>query len=148
MRNYWLAIVLIIVASSSFNARGKDQIHRDQAAISTLIVIGREVASSVIRDHADEIRSIGVFEGCDHKDLAIALREKFKPDWRGLAEQHIGSNRSTPQPSYFIPMIAYSGNAATQGLIDGYTAAIRDLLAAGVIDKAFCEPENLQKYLH
>jgi hypothetical protein len=45
-------------------------------------------------------------------------------------------------------MISYSGSAATEGLIKGYTAAVRDLVAAGVIDKAFCQPENLQKYLH
>jgi hypothetical protein len=111
-------------------------------------VVGREVASEVIRDHAEEIRSIAVLEGCDHKDLAIPLREKFKPDWRGLAEQHIESKPNSSPPFYFMPMISYSGSAATEGLIKGYTAAVRDLVAAGVIDKAFCQPENLQKYLH
>jgi hypothetical protein len=43
-------------------------------ALSTLIVVGPQVASDVIRDHAEEIRSIAVLEGCDHKDLAIPLR--------------------------------------------------------------------------
>jgi hypothetical protein len=148
MRSYWLFVGLIVLAGSSFNARGTAQTQRDEAAVSKIIVVGREIASSVIRDHANEIRSIAVLEGCDHKDLAIPFREKFKPDWRGLAEQHIEFKRSTSQPFYFMPMISYFGNAATQGLIDGYTAAIRDLLATGVIDKAFCQPENLQKYLH
>jgi hypothetical protein len=65
-----------------------------------------------------------------------------------LAEQHIEIKRNTSPPVYFMPMISYSGSAATEGLIKGYTAAVRDLVAAGVIDKAFCQPENLQKYLH
>jgi len=47
-----------------------------------------------------------------------------------------------------MPIISYYGSAATEGLINGYTTAVHDLVAAGVIDKAFCQPENLQKYLH
>jgi hypothetical protein len=158
MRSYRLVIVFIVIASISWHARVEAaqtsrarveaQTASDEAALSTLIVVGREVASEVIRDHAEEIRSIAVLEGCDHKDLAIPLREKFKPDWRGLAEQHIESKPNSSPPFYFMPMISYSGSAATEGLIKGYTAAVRDLVAAGVIDKAFCQPENLQKYLH
>ncbi len=148
MRSYRLVILFIVLASTSWNARVEAQSPRDEAAVSAIIVVGREVAGEVIRDHADEMRSIAVFEACDHKDMAVPLRDKFKPDWRALAEQNIQPKRITSQPFYFMPMISYYGNAATEGLINGYTAAVRDLLAAGVIDKTFCEPENLQKYLH
>jgi hypothetical protein len=44
-------------------------------------------------------------------------------------------------------MISNYGGAVTESLISGYSVAVRDLLAAGVLDKAFCEPEKLQKYL-
>jgi hypothetical protein len=156
MRSYQFVILFALFASTSWHprveaqtsrARVDAQTARDEAALSTLIVVGREVASEVIRDHAEEMRSIAALEGCDHKDLAIPLREKFKPDWRGLAEQHIELKRNTSPPFYFMPMISYYGSAATEGLINGYTAAVHDLLAAGAIDKSFCEPENLQKYL-
>ncbi len=155
MRSCRLVILFIILASASWYARAeaqtarvKAQTARDEAALSTLIVVGRQVASDVIRDHAEEIRSIAVLEGCDHKDLAVPLRNKFKPDWRTLAEQHIETKRNTSPPFYFMPIISYYGSAATEGLINGYIGAVHDLLAAGVIDKAFCQPENLQKYLH
>ena len=157
MRSYRFVILFTLLASTSWLTRveaqtsrsGVDaQTARDEAALSTLIVLGRQVASDVIRDHAEEIRSIAVLEGCDHKDLAVPLREKFKPDWRTLAEQHIEIKPNKPPPFYFMPMISYYGSAATEGLINGYTVALHDLLAAGVIDKTFCEPENLQKYLH
>ena len=166
MRSYRLVILFTILASTIWHARVAAQTSRtgveaqtprtrvdaqtarDEAALSTLIVVGRQVASEVIRDHAEEIRSIAVLEGCDHKDLAIPLRAKFKPDWRALAQQHIELKPNTSPPFYFMPMVSYYGSAATEGLISGYTAAVHDLLAAGVIDKAFCQPENLQKYLH
>jgi hypothetical protein len=152
MRSYIL-VLFAILASASWHAnaqtaRGQAQTARDEAALSTLIVLGREVASEVIRDHAEEMRSIAVLEGCDHKDLAAPLRDKFKPDWRGLAEQQLGPKRMASQPFYFMPMISYYGDAATEGLISGYSGAVRDLVSAGVIDKTFCQPENLQKYLH
>src|SRR5262249_7529719 len=148
-----LIILLIILASASWQieaqaARVDAQTARDEAALSTLIVVGREVAAQVIRDHAEEIRSIAVLEGCDHKDLAIPLRAKFKPDWHALAQQQIELKPNTSPPFYFMPMVSYYGSAATEGLINGYIAAVHDLLAAGVVDKAFCQPENLQKYLH
>ena len=158
MRSYRLVILFTLLASTSWNARVEAaqtsrarvdaQTARDEAALSTLIVVGREIASEVIRDHAEEIRSIAVLEGCDHKDLAIQLRNKFKPDWRALAEQHIELKPNKSPPFYFMPIISYYGSAATEGLINGYTTAVHDLVAAGVIDKAFCQPENLQKYLH
>jgi hypothetical protein len=157
MRSYRLVIVFTMIASISWHAgveaqtsraRVDTQAARDEAALSTLILVGREVAGEVIRDHAEEIRSIAVLEGCDHKDLAIPLRQKFKPDWRALAQQHIELKPNTSPPFYFMPMISYYGSAATEGLINGYTTAVHDLVAAGVIDKAFCQPENLQKYLH
>jgi hypothetical protein len=152
MPNYLVVLFTILAIASrqaeAQTARGEAQSARDEAAISTLIVLGREVASEVIRDHAEEMRSIAVLEGCDHKDLAAPLRAKFKPDWRGLAEQQIGSKGITSQPFYFMPMISFYGDAATEGLMSGYSGAVRDLVAAGVIDKAFCQPENLQKYLH
>ena len=157
MRSYRFVILFTVLASASWlsrveaqtsRARVEAQTARDEAALSTLIVVGREVAAEVIRDHAEEIRSIAVLEGCDHKDLAIPLRAKFKPDWRALAQQHIELKPNTSPPFYFMPMVSNYGSAATEGLINGYTAAVHDLLAAGVIDKAFCQPENLQKYLH
>ena len=157
MRSYRLVILFTLLASTSWHARVEAQTSRgrveaqtsrDEAALSTLIVVGRQIASEVIRDHAEEMRSIAVLEGCDHKDLALPLREKFKPDWRALAEQHIELKRNTSPPFYFMPMMSFYGSAATEGLINGYTAAVHDLLAAGVIDKAFCQPENLQKFLH
>jgi hypothetical protein len=157
MRSYRFVILLTLLASTSWparveaqtpRARVEAQTRRDETAVSTIIVVGRQVASDVIRDHAEEMRSISVLEGCDHKDLAVPLRDKFKPDWRALAEQHIGPKSITSQPFYFMPMISYYGDAATEGLMSGYSAAVRDLMAAGVIDKAFCEPGNLQKYLH
>jgi hypothetical protein len=154
MRSYRVVVLIMILASASWHVRVEAktsrvdaQTARDEAALSTLIVVGREVASEVIRDHAVEIRSIGVLEGCDHKDLAIPLREKFKPDWRGLAQQHIEIKPNTSPPFYFMPMISYYGGAAIEGLINGYTGAVHDLLATGVIDKSFCKPENLQQYL-
>jgi hypothetical protein len=157
MHSYRLVILFTLLASISWHprveaqtsrARVEAQTARDEAALSTLIVVGREVASEVIRDHAEEMRSIAVLEGCDHKDLAIPFRQKFKPDWRALAEQHIEIKRNNSPPFYFMPMISYYGSAATEGLINGYIAAVHDLLAVGVIDKTFCQPENLQKYLH
>src|SRR5690349_18693599 len=122
MRCFRLIILPIILPSASWQvkaqaARVDAQTARDEAALSTLIVVGREVASEVIRDHAEEIRSIAVLEGCDHKDLAIPLRQKFKPDWRALAEQHIESKPNKSPPFYFMPMISYYGSAATEGLI-------------------------------
>ena len=60
---------------------------------------------------------------------------------------HIKSRRIKSQPFYFMPMISNYGNAVTESLMSGYSVAVRDLLAAGVLDKAFCEPEKLQKYL-
>ena len=166
MRSYRLVILFIILASTIWHARVAAQTSRagveaqtprtrvdaqtarDEAALSTLIVVGRQVASEVIRDHAEEIRSIAVLEGCDHKDLAVPLRNKFKPDWRALAEQHIELKPNKSPPFFFMPVISYYGSAATEGLINGYTTAVHDLVATGVIDKAFCQPENLQKYLH
>ena len=155
MRSYRVVVLIMILASASWHVRVEAktsrvdaQTARDEAALSTLIVVGRQIASEVIRDHAEEMRSIAVLEGCDHKDLALPLREKLKPDWRALAEQHIELKRNTSPPFYFMPMISFYGSAATEGLINGYTAAVHDLLAAGVIDKAFCQPENLQKFLH
>ena len=156
MRSYRFVILFTLLAISwhprveaqTSRARVETQTARDEAALSTLIVVGRQIASEVIRDHAEEMRSIAVLEGCDHKDLALPLREKLKPDWRALAEQHIELKRNTSPPFYFMPMISFYGSAATEGLINGYTAAVHDLLAAGVIDKAFCQPENLQKFLH
>jgi hypothetical protein len=157
MRSYRFVILFTLLAISwhprveaaqTSRARVDAQTARDEAALSTLIVVGREIASEVIRDHAEEIRSIAVLEGCDHKDLAMPLRQKFKPDWRALAQQHIELKPNTSPPFYFMPMISYYGSAATEGLINGYTTAVHDLVAAGVIDKTFCQPENLQKYLH
>jgi hypothetical protein len=162
MRSYRLVILFTLLASTSWHAvveaqtprspeaprsRVEAQTSRDEAAVSTIIVVGRQIASEVIRDHAEEMRSISVLEGCDHKDLAAPLRDKFKPDWRALAEQHLGPTLITSQPFYFMPMIASYGDAATEGVISGYSGAVRDLVSAGVIDKTFCQPANLQKYL-
>jgi hypothetical protein len=152
MRSY-LVVLFTILAGASWQVaaqttRVEPQTARDEAAVSTIIVVGRQLANEVIRDHAEEIRSIAVLEGCDHKDLAAPLRNKFKPDWRGLAEQQLGPKSMASQPFYFMPMISYYGDAATEGLLSGYSGAVRDLVSAGVIDKTFCQPENLQKYLH
>ena len=150
MRSYRPVILFMVLVSTTLNVRVEAQTHRDEAVASTAnaTLVGREVASEVIRDHADEIRSIALLEACDHKDLAAPLRDKFRPDWRGLVEQHIKPKRITSQPFYFLPMISNYGDAVTASLINGYSGAVRDLLTAGVIDKAFCEPEKLQKYLH
>ena len=150
MRSYRPVILFMVLVSTTWYARVEAQTHRDEAVASTAnaTLVGREVASEVVRDRVDEIRSIALLEACDHKDLAAPLRDKFRPDWRGLVEQHIKPKRITSQPFYFLPMISNYGDAVTSSLINGYSVAVRDLLAAGVIDKAFCEPENLQKYLH
>ena len=150
MRSYRYVILFLIIASTTWSAGVAAQTHRNDAVVSTLnaTLVGREVASEVIRDHADEMRSIALFEACDHKDLAAPLRNKFRPDWSALAEQRIKPKRIASQPFYFLPMISNYGNAVTESLINGYSGAVRDLLAAGVIDKGFCEPEKLQKYLH
>jgi hypothetical protein len=157
MRSYWVVVLFSILTNASSQtaaqtarkeAQKEAQTARDEAALSTLIVLGRQIASEVIRDHAEEMRSIAVLEGCDHKDLAAPLRDKFKPDWRGLAEQQLGPKLIASEPFYFMPMISYYGDAATEGLMSGYSGAVRDLVSAGVIDKSFCQPENLQKYLH
>jgi hypothetical protein len=144
-----LIVLFMILASTIWNARVEAQTQRDEAVVSTLdaTLIGRQVANEVVRDHVNEMRSIAVYEACDHKDLAAPLRDKFKPDWRRLAEPHIKSRRVKLQPFYFMPMISNYGDAVTTSMISGYSVAVRDLLAAGVIDKVFCEPEKLQKYL-
>jgi hypothetical protein len=147
MRNYRLVILSIVLVT--VNARVEAQTQREEAVASTVdaTLIGRQVANEVIRDYVNEMRSIAVYEACDHKDFAAPLRDKFKPDWRGLAERHIKSRRIKSQPFYFMPMISNYGDAVTTSMISGYSVAVRDLLQAGVIDKAFCEPEKLQKYL-
>jgi hypothetical protein len=149
MRSYRLSVLVIMLAITTWTARVEAQTQRDEAIASTLnaTLVGREVASEVIRDHADAIRSIALLEACGHKDLAAPLRDKFKPDWRGLAEQHIKPTRIASQPFYFVPMIVNYGDAVTTSLINGYSGAVRDLLEAGVVEKTFCEPEKLQKYL-
>ena len=148
MRSHRHVILFMILLSTTGSVAA--QTHRNDAVVSTLnaTLVGREVASEVIRNHADEMRSIAVFEACDHKDLAAPLRNKFRPDWSALAEQRIKPKRITSQPFYFLPMISNYGNAVTESLINGYSGAVRDLLATGIIDKGFCEPEKLQKYLH
>jgi hypothetical protein len=148
MRSYRLVILFMVLVIA--NARVEAQTQREEAVTSTLdaTLIGRQVATEVIRDYVNEMRSIAVYEACDHKDLAAPLRDKFKPDWRGLAERHIKSRRIKSQPFYFMPMISNYGTAVAESLINGYSVAVRDLLAAGVIDKAFCKPEKLQTYLH
>ena len=150
MCSYRSVILFMVLASTTWNVRVGAQTHRDETVASTLnaTLVGREVASGIVRDRVDEIRSIALLEACNHKDLAAPLRDKFKPDWRALVEQHIKPKRITSQPFYFLPMIVNYGDAVTSSLINGYSVAVRDLLAAGVIDKAFCEPEKLQKYLH
>ena len=147
MRGYRRVILSIVLVT--VNARVEAQTQREEAVASTVdaTLIGRQVANEVIRDHVNEMRSIAVYEACDHKDLAAPLRDKFKPDWRGLAEPHIKSRRIKSQPFYFMPMISNYGDAVTMSMISGYSVAVRDLLTAGVIDKVFCEPEKLQKYL-
>jgi hypothetical protein len=147
MRSYGLVILFMMLVIA--NDRVKAQTQREEAVVSTLdaTLIGRQVANEVVRDRVNEMRAIAVYEACDHKDLAAPLRDKFKPDWRGLAEPHIKSRRVKSQPFYFMPMISNYGNAVTESLISGYSVAVRDLLAAGVLDKVFCEPEKLQKYL-
>ena len=147
MRNYRLVILCMVLVIA--NTRVEAQTQREEAVASTVdaTLIGRQVASEVVRDRVNEMRSIALYEACDHKDLAAPLRDKFRPDWRGLAERHIKSRRIKSQPFYFMPMISNYGTAVTEGLINGYTVAVRDLLAAGTLDKAFCETEKLQKYL-
>jgi hypothetical protein len=147
MRNYRLVILCMVLVIA--NARVEAQTQREDAVASTVdaTLIGRHVASEVVRDRVNEMRSIALYEACDHKDLVAPLRDKFRPDWRGLAERHIKSRRIKSQPFYFMPMISNYGNAVTESLISGYSVAVRDLLAAGVLDKGFCEPEKLQKYL-
>ena len=147
MRSYRLVILFMVLVIA--NARVEAQTQREEAVASTVdaTLIGREVANEVIRDYVNEMRSIALYEACGHKDLAAPLRDKFKPDWRRLAEPHIKSRRIKSQPFYFMPMISNYGNAVTESLMSGYSVAVRDLLAAGVLDKAFCEPEKLQKYL-
>jgi hypothetical protein len=147
MRNCRLVILCLVLVIA--NARVEAQTQREDAVASTLdaTLIGRQVANEVVRDHVNEMRSIAVYEACDHKDLAATLRDKFKPDWRRLVEPHIKSRRLKSQPFYFMPMISNYGDAVTTSMISGYSVAVRDLLQAGVIDKAFCEPEKLQKYL-
>ena len=147
MRCYRLAILFTVLVIAT--ARVEAQTQREDAVASTLdaTLIGRQVANEVVRDHVNEMRSIALYEACDHKDLAAPLRDKLKLDWRGLAEQHIKSRRIKSQPFYFMPMISNYGDAVTTSMISGYSVAVRDLLAAGVIDKVFCEPEKLQKYL-
>ena len=146
MRSYHLVILFMVLVIA--NTRVEAQT-REEAVASTVdaTLIGRQVATEVIRDSVNEMRSIALYEACDHKDLAAPLRDKFRPDWRGLAERHIKSRRIKSQPFYFMPMISNYGTAVTEGLINGYTVAVRDLLAAGTLDKAFCETEKLQKYL-
>ena len=83
--------------STTWNASTEAQTRRsDEAVASTLnaTLVGREVANEVIRDHADDMRSIALLEACDQKDLAAPLRDKFRPDWRRLAEQRIKPKRS------------------------------------------------------
>jgi hypothetical protein len=147
MRSYRLVILFMALVITS--ARVEAQTQREEAVASTVdaTLIGRQVANDVIRDYVNEMRSIAVYEACGHKDLAAPLHDKFKPDWRGLAERYIKLRRIKSQPFYFMPMITNYGNAVTESLISGYSVAMRDLLAAGVLDKAFCEPEKLQKYL-
>jgi len=147
MCNYRLVILCMVLVIA--NTRVEAQTQREEAVASTVdaTLIGRQVASEVVRDRVNEMRSIALYEACDHKDLAAPLRDKFRPDWRGLAERHIKSRRIKSQPFYFMPMISNYGNAVTESLISGYSVAVRDLLAAGVLDKGFCEPEKLQKYL-
>ena len=147
MCNYRLVILCMVLVIA--NTRVEAQTQREEAVASTVdaTLIGRQVASEVVRDRVNEMRSIALYEACDHKDLAAPLRDKFRPDWRGLAERHIKSKRIKSQPFYFMPMISNYGNAVTESLISGYSVAVRDLLAAGVLDKGFCEPEKLQKYL-
>jgi hypothetical protein len=151
MRSYRLIILFPILISTTWNARVEAQTRRsDEAVASTLnaTLVGREVVSEVVRDHADDMRSIALLEARDHKDLAAPLRDKFKPDWRGLAEQRIKPKRIASQPFYFLPMISNYGDAVTTSMISGYSVAVRDLLRAGVLDKTFCEPEKLQRFLH
>ena len=97
MRNYRPFVLFMILASTTGSARVEAQ----TAVVSTLnaTLVGREVAGEVIRDHADEMRSIALLEACDHKDLAAPLRDKFRPDWRGLVEQHIKPKRITSEHS-------------------------------------------------
>ena len=144
-----LIVLFMILASTIWNARVEAQTQREEAVVSTLdaTLIGRQVADEVVRDHVNEMRAIALYEACDHKDLAAPLRDKLKPDWRSLAERHIKLRRVKSQPFYFMPMISNYGNAVTESLINGYSVAVRDLLAARVLEKAFCEPEKLQKYL-
>ena len=146
MRRYHQVILCTVLVITNTYVEAQP---REEAVSSTLdaTLIGRQVATEVIRDYVNEMRSIALYEACDHKDLAAPLRDKFRPDWRGLAERHIKSRRIKSQPFYFMPMISNYGTAVTEGLINGYTVAVRDLLAAGALDKAFCEPEKLQKYL-
>jgi hypothetical protein len=151
MRSFRLIILFTILISTTWNARVEAQTRRsDEAVASTLnaTLVGREVASEVVRDRADDMRSIAILEACDHKDLAAPLRDKFKPDWRELTEQRIKPKRITSQPFYFLPMISNYGDAVTMSMISGYSVAVRDLLQAGVLDKTFCAPEKLQRFLH
>ena len=147
MRSYRLVILFMVLVIG--DTRVEAQAQRDEAVVSTLdaTLIGRQVADEVVRDHVNEMRSIALYEACDHKDLAAPLRDKLKPDWRSLADRYIKLRRIKSQPFYFIPMISNYGNAVTESLINGYGVAVRDLLAAGVLEKAFCEPQKLQKYL-
>jgi hypothetical protein len=147
MRSYRLAILFMLLVIA--DARVEAQTQREEAVVSTLdaTLIGRQVADEVVRDHVNEMRAIALYEACDHKDLAAPLRDKLKPDWRSLAERYIKLRRVKSQPFYFMPMISNYGNAVTESLINGYSVAVRDLLGAGVLSKAFCEPEKLQKYL-
>ena len=87
MRSYRLVILFMVLVIA--NARVEAQTQREEAVASTVdaTLIGRQVANEVIRDYVNEMRSIAVYEACGHKDLAAPLRDKFKPDWRGLAER-------------------------------------------------------------
>jgi hypothetical protein len=150
MRSYHLVILFILLTILVIaDARVEAQTQREEAVVSTLdaTLIGRQVADEVVRDHVNEMRAIALYEACDHKDLAAPLREKLKPDWRSLADRYLKLRRVKSQPFYFMPMISNYGNAVTESLINGYSVAVRDLLAAGIVDKAFCEPEKLKKYL-
>ena len=87
MRSYRLVILFMVLVIA--NARVEAQTQREEAVASTVdaTLIGRQVANEVIRDYVNEMRSIAVYEACGHKDLAAPLRDKFKPDWRRLAER-------------------------------------------------------------
>ena len=90
MRSYCPFVLFMILASTTA------RVEAQTAVASTLnaTLVGREVAGEVIRDHADEIRSIALLEACDHKDLAAPLRDSLSLTGVGWWNNTLNQNAS------------------------------------------------------